>query len=147
MERSNKNSLVLQVLKNEFLMRILTALFYGTTSFLIIVVNKIVLTTYRFPSSQVLGLGQMLATIVVLGLGKRLHLISFPDMSRNLPRKVRFLPPCAAAILLSRCLSPAVSDATLLPGEPGAWTERHSATQSADVHCPEEILHLDDRRG
>ena len=33
---------------HEFAMRILSALFYGLTSFLIIVVNKIVLTNYQY---------------------------------------------------------------------------------------------------
>lgn len=90
MERSKKpwTNWLQHVVRNDFLMRILTAFFYAITSFLIIVVNKIVLTTYQFPSSQVLGLGQMIATIVVLSLGKSLRLISFPDLSRSLPRKV-----------------------------------------------------------
>jgi solute carrier family 35 protein len=34
-------------------MRILTAVFYGAASFLIMVVNKQVLTVYKFPSFQV----------------------------------------------------------------------------------------------
>lgn len=94
MERSSKptSDWLLRLVQNDFLMRILTAFFYATTSFLIIVVNKIVLTTYQFPSSQVLGIGQMIATILVLGLGKSLHIITFPDLSRSLPHKVRF--PC-----------------------------------------------------
>lgn len=79
-----------ELLKNEMFLRIMTAIFYACTSFLIIVVNKIILTTYKFPSSQVLGIGQMLATILVLGIGKTFEFISFPGLSRSLPRKVRF---------------------------------------------------------
>lgn len=90
MERSGgrKSEWIIRLLQNDFLMRILTAFFYAMTSFLIMVVNKIVLTSYQFPSSQVLGLGQMIATILVLGLGKTFSLISFPDLSRNLVFKV-----------------------------------------------------------
>ncbi|XP_039401912.1 UDP-N-acetylglucosamine/UDP-glucose/GDP-mannose transporter isoform X3 [Mauremys reevesii] len=39
--------------------RLLSAFFYGTCSFLIVLVNKTVLTTYRFPSPMVLGIGQL----------------------------------------------------------------------------------------
>jgi hypothetical protein len=90
MERSSgrQSEWLIRLIQNDFLMRILTALFYASTSFLIMVVNKIVLTTYQFPSSQVLGLGQMIATILVLGLGKTFNLITFPDLSLNLVHKV-----------------------------------------------------------
>ncbi|XP_033372140.1 UDP-glucuronic acid/UDP-N-acetylgalactosamine transporter isoform X2 [Parus major] len=39
-------------------LRLLAAAFYGLSSFLIVVVNKSVLTTYGFPSSLCVGLGQ-----------------------------------------------------------------------------------------
>ncbi|XP_078221909.1 nucleotide sugar transporter SLC35D2 isoform X6 [Callithrix jacchus] len=38
--------------------RLLSALFYGTCSFLIVLVNKALLTTYGFPSPIFLGIGQ-----------------------------------------------------------------------------------------
>ncbi|XP_062063099.1 nucleotide sugar transporter SLC35D2 isoform X4 [Lepus europaeus] len=41
------------------LARLLSALFYGTCSFLIVLVNKALLTTYGFPSPIVLGIGQL----------------------------------------------------------------------------------------
>ncbi|XP_045878970.1 UDP-N-acetylglucosamine/UDP-glucose/GDP-mannose transporter isoform X3 [Meles meles] len=41
------------------LAKLLSALFYGTCSFLIVLVNKALLTTYRFPSPIFLGIGQL----------------------------------------------------------------------------------------
>lgn len=72
--------------------KLLSALFYGVSSFLIVVVNKSVLTNYSFPSSACVGIGQMLATIIVLRLGKMLGVISFPDMDLKIPRKMFPLP-------------------------------------------------------
>ncbi|XP_053485994.1 UDP-N-acetylglucosamine/UDP-glucose/GDP-mannose transporter [Ictalurus furcatus] len=73
-------------------LRLFTAVFYGLSSFLIVVLNKSVLTNYRFPSSLCVGIGQMLATVCVLWSGKTLRLIHFPDMDRNIPRKTFPLP-------------------------------------------------------
>lgn len=78
--------------KRRFLLRILTAIFYGVSSFMIMVINKRVLTVYNFPSFQVLGLGQIVATILVLHFGKLFKIISFPDLSRDTLRKVWPLP-------------------------------------------------------
>uniref|UniRef100_H3CNA7 Sugar phosphate transporter domain-containing protein n=1 Tax=Tetraodon nigroviridis TaxID=99883 RepID=H3CNA7_TETNG len=72
--------------------KLLAAAFYGVSSFLIVVVNKSVLTNYSFPSSTCVGLGQMLATIVVLRFGKLLGIISFPDMDQSIPGKMFPLP-------------------------------------------------------
>ncbi|XP_022068698.1 UDP-N-acetylglucosamine/UDP-glucose/GDP-mannose transporter-like [Acanthochromis polyacanthus] len=74
------------------LVKLLAAAFYGVSSFLIVVVNKSVLTSYRFPSSTCVGIGQMLATVVVLRTGKMLGVISFPDMDLSIPRKMFPLP-------------------------------------------------------
>ncbi|XP_042283550.1 UDP-N-acetylglucosamine/UDP-glucose/GDP-mannose transporter-like isoform X2 [Thunnus maccoyii] len=74
------------------LLKLLAAGFYGVSSFLIVVVNKSVLTSYRFPSSTCVGIGQMLATIVVLRIGKMMGVISFPDMDLSIPRKMFPLP-------------------------------------------------------
>ncbi|XP_020827345.1 nucleotide sugar transporter SLC35D2 isoform X8 [Phascolarctos cinereus] len=41
------------------LVKLLSALFYGTCSFFIVLVNKTVLTTYSFPSPLILGIGQL----------------------------------------------------------------------------------------
>ena len=72
--------------------RILTALFYGASSFMIMVVNKRVLTNYHFPSFQVLGLGQMVATVLILNIGKMLNIITYPELSTDTFRKIWPLP-------------------------------------------------------
>src|SRR5690348_4285682 len=57
MERSfdtSSSSINTQGYSKHSLMKVVSALFYASTSFLIIVVNKIVLTTYNFPSSNIL---------------------------------------------------------------------------------------------
>ncbi|XP_023662203.1 solute carrier family 35 member D1a isoform X3 [Paramormyrops kingsleyae] len=73
-------------------LKLFAAGFYGLSSFLIVVVNKSVLTNYRFPSSICVGIGQMLATIVVLWGGKTLRIINFPDFDKSIPRKTFPLP-------------------------------------------------------
>ncbi|XP_075708523.1 nucleotide sugar transporter SLC35D2 [Rhinoderma darwinii] len=72
--------------------RIFSAVFYGVSSFLIVLVNKTVLTSYRFPSSAFLGVGQMGFTILVLYIGKVKGIITFPDFDREIPRKLFPLP-------------------------------------------------------
>lgn len=73
-------------------MKLTSALFYGLASFLITVVNKTVLTSYRFPSFLVLSLGQLAASIAVLFLGKHFNIVKFPDFSRDIPRRIFPLP-------------------------------------------------------
>ncbi|XP_067005132.2 UDP-sugar transporter UST74c [Anabrus simplex] len=72
--------------------RLGSAVFYGAASFLITVVNKTVLTSYGFPSYQVLALGQMAATIVTLYIGKHLGIVNFPSLDRGVFRKIWPLP-------------------------------------------------------
>ncbi|XP_038075171.1 UDP-N-acetylglucosamine/UDP-glucose/GDP-mannose transporter-like isoform X2 [Patiria miniata] len=74
------------------IVRILSALFYGLTSFTLVMVNKSVLTNYKFPSFQFLGVGQMVTTILVLYVGKKLRIVSFPDWSRQIITKIWPLP-------------------------------------------------------
>lgn len=73
-------------------MKITSALFYGFASFMITVVNKTVLTTYKFPSFLCLSLGQLVATVIVLFFGKVCGFISFPDFHADIPRKIFPLP-------------------------------------------------------
>ncbi|XP_053433090.1 UDP-N-acetylglucosamine/UDP-glucose/GDP-mannose transporter isoform X2 [Nycticebus coucang] len=72
--------------------KLLSALFYGTCSFLIVLVNKALLTTYGFPSPIVLGIGQMAATIMILYVCKRNKIIHFPDFDKKIPVKLFPLP-------------------------------------------------------
>ncbi|XP_076859661.1 nucleotide sugar transporter SLC35D2 isoform X2 [Brachyhypopomus gauderio] len=78
--------------KNGQFAKVLSAAFYALSSFLIIVVNKTVLTNYRFPSYMFLGIGQMAFTIIILYIAKICKAVSFQDFDRSLPRKIFPLP-------------------------------------------------------
>ncbi|XP_063699260.1 UDP-sugar transporter UST74c isoform X1 [Culicoides brevitarsis] len=73
-------------------MKIGSALFYGFSSFMITVVNKTVLTTYKFPSFLVLSLGQLFASVIVLSFGKQMKFISYPSFHLDIPKKIFPLP-------------------------------------------------------
>lgn len=75
-----------------YLKKVGSALFYGVASFLITVINKTVLTSWEFPSFLVLSIGQMLASILILGAGKRTGIITFCDLNRDIPKKLFPLP-------------------------------------------------------
>ena len=47
---------------------------------------------FRFPSISVLGLGQMVSTVVVLWIAKRLNYITFPNLQRDTVKKIWPLP-------------------------------------------------------
>lgn len=72
--------------------KVFSAVFYAVSSFMITVVNKTVLTTYAFPSYQVLGLGQMVATLVVLWVGRKVQLVQFPPLDGGVARRIWPLP-------------------------------------------------------
>lgn len=74
------------------LMKVWTAFFYAISSLLITVVNKTVLTSYEFPSYQVLALGQMIMTVVILFLAKQLNIIKFPDFNSRTVVDISPLP-------------------------------------------------------
>lgn len=72
--------------------RLMSAFFYGLSSFMITVVNKTVLTSFAFPSFQVLGIGQMLATILVLFVAKKLRYVEYPNLEATTFTKMWPLP-------------------------------------------------------
>ncbi|XP_073322055.1 nucleotide sugar transporter SLC35D2 [Pagrus major] len=72
--------------------RFLSAVFYAGSSFLITVVNKTVLTGFRFPSYMCLGIGQMITTLVVLYAAKMSKTIQFQDFDRSIFLKIFPLP-------------------------------------------------------
>ena len=72
--------------------KILSALFYGTTSFLIMNINKYVLTVKKFPSAQVLGISQIVSTILILSILHIFKIINLPACTPANIRKVFPLP-------------------------------------------------------
>ena len=68
------------------------AALFGVSSVLIMTVNKSVLTTYNFSAFQVVGLGQIVAIIVILRVLKAFGAVSFPDCSWNQLSRVYPLP-------------------------------------------------------
>lgn len=73
-------------------LKISSALFFGITSFLITVVNKIVLTNYNFPSFIFLGLGQLTASLLLLFIARLFKWIEFPNINENTFKEIFPLP-------------------------------------------------------
>jgi solute carrier family 35 protein len=69
-----------------------SALFYGASSFLIMNVNKAVLTTHHFPSANVLALSQISSTVIILFVLKLFRVISYPDAKVDVLKKIFPLP-------------------------------------------------------
>lgn len=78
--------------RNAMFARVTSAFFYGLSSFMITVVNKTVLTSFGFPSFQVLGIGQMFATILTLLVARRLRYIDYPALETTTFVKIWPLP-------------------------------------------------------
>uniref|UniRef100_A0A4W4F6K1 Sugar phosphate transporter domain-containing protein n=1 Tax=Electrophorus electricus TaxID=8005 RepID=A0A4W4F6K1_ELEEL len=78
--------------RNGHFVKFLSAAFYALSSFLIIVVNKTVLTNYRASHLNITFLPQMAFTIIILYLAKICKAVTFQDFDRNLPRKIFPLP-------------------------------------------------------
>ncbi|KAM3867450.1 nucleotide sugar transporter SLC35D2 [Diretmus argenteus] len=55
-------------------------------------VNKTILTSFRFPSYMCLGIGQMITTIIVLYAAKMNHTVQFQDFDRSILSKIFPLP-------------------------------------------------------
>ncbi|KAM9858703.1 nucleotide sugar transporter SLC35D2 isoform 2-T2 [Aulostomus maculatus] len=74
------------------LLKLVSALFYAASSFLITVVNKTVLTSFRFPSYMCLGIGQMITTLIVLYAAKMTKAVQFQDFDKSVLLKMFPLP-------------------------------------------------------
>ncbi|XP_048064793.1 UDP-N-acetylglucosamine/UDP-glucose/GDP-mannose transporter [Megalobrama amblycephala] len=79
-------------IKHTKLVKFFSAAFYAFSSFFIIVVNKSILTQYKFPSFMFLGIGQMTATIIILYVAKMNKTIHFQDFDKSIPGKIFPLP-------------------------------------------------------
>ena len=84
-----------------FLQKTFSALFYGLSSIMIILCNKSVSTVYNFPSSQVVAVGQMVFSILLLGGLASFKRIFIPWPSSNTLRKIWPLPIIYCANLFS----------------------------------------------
>ncbi|XP_033947309.1 nucleotide sugar transporter SLC35D2 isoform X3 [Pseudochaenichthys georgianus] len=82
----------LQTVEHSGMLKLYSALFYAGCSFLITVVNKTVLTSFRFPSYLFLGIGQMIVTLVVLYAAKIRKKVQFQDFDRSILFKIFPLP-------------------------------------------------------
>ncbi|KAJ0068110.1 hypothetical protein NL108_015842, partial [Boleophthalmus pectinirostris] len=71
--------------------KLMSALFYAGSSFLITVVNKTVLTGYRWVRRS-RGVCKMVTTIVVLYVAKKSNAVQFQDFDRSIFKKVFPLP-------------------------------------------------------
>lgn len=61
--------------------KLASALAYGTCSFMITVINKIVLTSYGFPSFNILGVGQIIAIVIILKLASLFRVVTIRGQS------------------------------------------------------------------
>uniref|UniRef100_A0A667Z8U2 UDP-N-acetylglucosamine/UDP-glucose/GDP-mannose transporter-like n=1 Tax=Myripristis murdjan TaxID=586833 RepID=A0A667Z8U2_9TELE len=89
---SSMSAKVCQEADHSGLLKFSSAAFYAGSSFLITVVNKTVLTSFRFPSYMCLGLGQMITTIVILYSAKMNKTVQFQDFDRSIFFKIFPLP-------------------------------------------------------
>ena len=81
--------------------KILAAAAYGLVSMGIMVVHKLTMTSYNFPSSSFVGLAQMVFTIVALYVLRAAGVVDFPRLSWDVCRKVSPLPLLFLANLVS----------------------------------------------
>ncbi|XP_059486149.1 UDP-sugar transporter UST74c-like [Neocloeon triangulifer] len=78
--------------KSTWWQRVGSALFYCVGSFVITLSNKAVLTSFGFPSADVLGLCQLVATVVVLAVGRLFGVVRIPEMTLEIFLQVWPLP-------------------------------------------------------
>ena len=101
--------------------KLASALFYAATSIFLVFVNKSVLTFHHFPAPTVLGIGQMVSgklsifikfyaefkywqlktAILILYILRGFRIVSFPRLSRDIPRKLFPLPLLYLANMLT----------------------------------------------
>uniref|UniRef100_A0AC35TJ00 TPT domain-containing protein n=1 Tax=Rhabditophanes sp. KR3021 TaxID=114890 RepID=A0AC35TJ00_9BILA len=82
-------------------LRLSSGLFYAFSSILIVFANKILLTNLKFPSFVFVGLGQMVATVIILGGGHILGYTTLPKCDKLTVRRVMPLPLFYLVNLLS----------------------------------------------
>ena len=97
-------------LPSSYLAKILSAIFYASTSCAITIINKEVLTNYNFPAANIVILGQIISTVVVLFIAKHVfRLVSFPSLfsrpGRIAVKKIFPLPILYMANLFGGILS------------------------------------------
>jgi solute carrier family 35 protein len=68
------------------------SVFFGVSSIALITINKAVLTTFQFPSFQVVGLGQMVAILIICWSCRTAKVVDFPPPSLHQFRKLFPLP-------------------------------------------------------
>ena len=91
-DKSSKNSNMDPNREPSQFQKIGSAVFYGSSSFLIMNVNKAVLTTHHFPSANVLALSQISSTVIILFILKLFRVVSYPDAKVDVLKKIFPLP-------------------------------------------------------
>ncbi len=64
--------------------KITSALFYGITSIFVILVNKVVLSSYHFPYFNFLATIQFLTTVCIIYILKSLKFIEIPPLTKTI---------------------------------------------------------------
>lgn len=142
-----------------YLKKVGSALFYGIASFLITVVNKTVLTSWKFPSFLALSIGQMVAGIVILvsdferGVYCKLLMVvvGSVDFSRKSICFSSEILGDGQAIwchhicgLFNGHTKKIVSIAIDVLWKYDVWPGRHTSPTAANVHSHSSIFHSDD---
>lgn len=67
-------------LKSSPRMKVVTAVMFAASSFVVTLANKSILTTYQFPSFKAMALIQSLTTVLALYALKKLRFVEFSDL-------------------------------------------------------------------
>ncbi|KAI6174810.1 TPT domain-containing protein [Aphelenchoides bicaudatus] len=68
------------------------ALFYGICSFMMVFINKYILSVLEFPSFLIFGILQMIVTVICLYIASKCSLITLPRLGMSVPKKIFPLP-------------------------------------------------------